>query len=180
MKDDIVIPSTNKGFLSTHIWAAVWLAALWIFKSWCEGYATSIEEYVFPWPICGIYGSYAIMLIILLYNIYTAIYNAREISILRHGEDGFLEKAICYTYGVPFSKRSAEMMFNKVIRIVVVQGSIDRLLDTGRLNLEFITFTSADSKEFYWTIPAIKNPYGRKKEIEESLLLQHEGLLIKK
>lgn len=180
MKSDIVLPSTNKGFLSTHFWAVVWLVAFWIFKCWCEGYATSIEEYFFPWPVFGVYVSYGIMFLILLANIHGAIYGAREVNVLRHGEDGFLEKIIGNSYDFPFSKRTVEVMFNRITRVEVVQGSLDRLLNTGDLNLELITFTSADSKESEWIIPAIKNPYGRKKEIEESSLMDHEGLLIKK
>ncbi|NTU74251.1 PH domain-containing protein [Candidatus Roizmanbacteria bacterium] len=179
MKSDIVLESTNKGFVSMHFWAIVWVAIFWIFKCWCEGYVASIGMYDLPWPVLGIYVSYGVMGLILIINAYMVIYAAREVNIFRHGENGFLEKIICCSYGFPFSKNTNEVIFNRVIEIEVVQGSLDRLLDTGNLNLKLTIFTNADSEETNWIVSAIKHPYIRKEEIERSLA-KHEGLLIKK
>jgi len=179
MKKDIVLASTNKGYLSTHFWTFIWFVAFWIFNSWCEGYIGKIGRYDFPWPQFGYYGSFIWMILAAMYNFYVAIYSARTVNVLQHGADGYLGKIICSGYEVPFSKTVSEKIFNRVIKITVEQESLSRLLNTGNLELEFLTFTNADSKEWSLSIPAIRDPYGRKKEIESSLL-NHEGLLIKK
>lgn len=180
MEKTIVLPSTQKGYVSDYFWGALWFFGLWIFASWgCSQYEGMMDNY-FQYFLAFIGGviAYIVMAIILLSNIHSAIYGTRAVSTFYQDNKGFWNKLSCDTYGFPFSKTNKQVVFDRIIHIDVEQGSICRILNTGTLKVKMITFTNADSREENWNIYAIKNPYDRKAELEEALL-DHEGLMVK-
>ncbi len=179
-KGDIIIKSTNRGYMSMNFWAVLWCVGFYFIARWADLYMEDdyMSYRLFPWPPLCVYGSYVVMGIIAVVNIYTIIYSAKEVGIISYGENGFLEKLSAWSYGFPFSKRTVDLPFNRIIEIEVSQGSIDRLLNTGSLTVKFITFANAETLEKKWTFPAICAPVARKKEIEEAIA-DHEGLLVK-
>ena len=179
-KSDIIIKSTNRGYISMHFWAVLWFVGFYFIARWAEVYMEDdfMRYGLFPWPPLCVYGSYAVMCSLAAVNIYAFIYFAMEVGIISYGKNGFLEKVSCRSYGFPFSKHIKDVPFNRIIDIEVSQGSIDRLLNTGSLTVNLVTFTSADALEKKWEFTAISDPMSRKKEIEEAIA-DHEGLLIK-
>jgi len=185
MKNDIVLPSTNKGYISMHVWSIIWSTVLLRVAAWlvtyidktrdAGGYLSVEREFAFIAMIvlCGI------VVIILICNIVAAIYSARNVVVLSHGNDGFLEKLVVTSYGFPFSINKKQISFNRIVGIEVTQSSIGRILNNGDLALELVTFTNAQTLEESCEISAINDPHGIKSLIEKSLL-GHEGLMIKK
>lgn len=200
--EKITLPATQKGYFSQYFWGLFWFLMFIGTALWFSGYIDYIYKtlnidslkgfdelsystknkyemmYPFPFLHLGMFVSYFISASIVLVNLYTAIYGAREISTFAKGEDGYWGKLFNETYAFPFSKTTKQVVFDRIIGIEVKQSSVCRILNTGTLAVRMITFTNADSKEEKWSIPAIKKPYERKAEIE-AFLLSHEGLKVK-
>lgn len=198
----ITLPATQKGYFSQYFCGLLWLLAFMSAASWCSGYIDYIyktlgvdsfskfNDLAFYtrnkyWMIStppllhfGMYMSYIVAGIIVLVNLYTAVYSTREINTFSKSEGGCWDKVFSETYDFPFSKTTKQAVFDRITDIAVEQSSVSRILNTGTLRVKMITFTNADSKEKEWSVPAVKNPYGRKTELETALL-GHEGLKVR-
>jgi len=178
MADKIILNSTQKGFCSQYLWATIWFIALWVFARWVIKFRESLSICDLPWPQACAYLSVAVMIIIVIGSAHTMIYESREVNTLFKNEEGYWGKILCVKYGFPFSKATSQVIFDRIVSIGIEQGSLDRILNTGSLEITMITFTNANSRKKSWTMPAIKNPYDRKVELEEALM-KHEGLRVK-
>jgi hypothetical protein len=200
MEEKIVLASTQRGFMSRYFWSLIWLVifvglAIWFssqidsiyaaekVSSWKE-FSRNYERWhyasmhPFPWLHIGMYLSWLIAGVIFVCNLCTGLYSARKVNTFYKNKEGHWSKIICESYGFPFNRKAAQAVFDRVIKINIVQASIDRLIGTGTLEIKIATFTNANADTEYWTIPAIKNPYQRKTELEAALL-SHEGLKVK-
>lgn len=198
--EKIVLPSTQKGFVSGYFWSLLWfLALMWaasLFSGHIEliyiklgissfgefgdlSYSTKRGYRMMHPPLlhAGMYVSYIIAGIIVLVNSYMFVYSTREANTIFKEGDHW-GKVLGETYGFPFSRDTKQAVFDRIVDITVEQPSISRILNTGTLKVKMITFTNADSNEQEWTIPAIKSPHERKAELEAALL-GHEGLKVK-
>lgn len=200
MEDKIVLPSTQRGFMSRYFWSLIWLVifiglAIWFSSqiesiyaaekvgSWKEFSRSDARwdyasMYSFPWLHIGMYLSWLIAGIIFLCNLCTGLYNAREVNTFYKTSEGHWGKVVCENYGFPFNKKISQTVFDRVIKIELTQAGIDRLFNTGCLEIEMATFTNATAETTTQAIPAIKNPYQKKADLEAALL-SHEGLKIR-
>ena len=87
-------------------------------------------------------------------------------------------KIVKTEYGFPASKNTEEFRFNRVIDAKVSQGTVQRMLGTGDVTLEVLTYTNADSDKRKWTIPHLENPEKAKEDILKDLP-DYEGLEVK-
>ncbi len=180
MKSDIVLRSMNKGYISMHLWSGIWSIMFVYIAEWLADIGDVTENAdVFFFSAAGLYILCAAVAITLILNLHAAAYGARDVVILSHGNDGFLEKLMITSYGFPFSVNKKQVSFNRIVEIEVDQSSIDRTINMGSLSLKLVTFTNAQAIEESITIYAISNPHEMKGLIEKSLP-GHEGLLIKK
>ncbi|MEA3379215.1 MAG: hypothetical protein U9Q69_06320 [Nanoarchaeota archaeon] len=90
-------------------------------------------------------------------------YKANTKNIIDHG------KIKETTYGFPAKKETTEFGLEKLTRTTVLQGLIDRKLNTGTLSLEIITHTNKGLEKKDWIIPYIKDPEKAKKQVIENL-----------
>lgn len=178
MKNKIVLESSQKGFVSQYFWSIIWLCFLGGLALWVSGFKESADDISFPLLHICMYILYIIMGIIILCTFHTLLYGSREINTFSQNEEGHCYLLSGVTYGFPFSRNLNQVFFDRIIQVDVRQESISRILDTGSLSITMVTFTNADSKNRSWTIPAIKEPYKRKVEIEKTLM-GHEGLRVK-
>lgn len=179
MEKTIVLPSTQKGYMSNYFWGTLWFFGLWIFASWgCGQYEVVDNGFQYFLAFIGGVVAYIAMAIIALSNIDSAVYGTRTVNTFYQNDKGFWSKLSCDSYGFPFSKSNKQVVFDRIIHIDVEQGSICRILNTGTLKVKMITFTNANSQEEDWKIYGIKNPYDRKAELEKALM-EHEGLTVK-
>lgn len=200
MEDKIVLPSTQRGFMSRYFWSLIWLAifvglAIWFssqiesiyaaenVRSWKEFFRGGARwdydsMHPIPWLHMGMYLSWLIAGIIFLYILCTGLYSARAVNTFHKNAEGYWHKLVCESYGFPFGKKTFQTVFDRVIKIELTQSGIDRLFNTGSLEIEMVTFTNATAETTFQTIPAIKNPYQKRTDLEAALL-NHEGLKVK-
>jgi len=178
MKEDIVLPSTQKGFISFYVWSIIWFVGLWFFASWVSGFRETLGRFDFPWPQVCMGISYGIMAIIAFCFFYGIFYSTREIKTLSFGDDGFLHKISRRYYDFPFAKHEDQEVFDRILEIKVHQPSISRSLDVGDLTIKTVTFVNAESHRDSHFISGIVDPWGKKQEIEKATL-PHEGLALK-
>ncbi|MDO8557592.1 MAG: PH domain-containing protein [bacterium] len=195
-----VLRTTQKGYLGLYLAELVWIGILLTGATLLSGYIDSVyaklgvdsfkafeeldflsrfeyeEAVVFSYG--GMVLSYVVIGIIALSGLGTAIYSTKTVTTLHKNSAGRHEKLVSESFGFPFAKETAQVIFDRITDITVRQSGMGRLLNTGDLEITTITFTNAEAKEQKWEIPAIEGPYEKKAEIE-SALVGHEGLLVK-
>lgn len=82
------------------------------------------------------------------------------------------------SYGFPVSKNVQEIKFDRIIGAEVSQSTVDRIVNTGDLKIEALTYTNADSRKKKWTIPHINNPHDAKENVLAGLP-DYTGLEVK-
>lgn len=152
----IELRSTHRGFASQYFWSVFWIVVLTIVNAsilvphaqseeWAKWYR--VQDSVLLAGI-GMWIVYAVVVVIALNTLHTALYRARERNVLTSDAAGnVLGKLTCTTYDFPFSRDIAEVAFDRIIWIIVSQSSIDRLCGTGTLRVRLVTYTNAEASE---------------------------------
>lgn len=123
----------------------------------------------------GLFGSIAMAAAILTFcNLIGTLYRGREVNQI-YLKDG---RVICTAYLFPFEKVVREIHFNRITQADVYRNNFDRLLGTGTLHLELITYTNADSRRKSWVIPYIVDPESARETIM-SAMPDYTGLSVK-
>ena len=136
--------------------------------------------YMSPVPLLhiGILVSYLIVGFILLGNVMTVLYSTRKIIKLSLNKEGNWRKAVTETYHFPFSKQTELVIFDRITEINVNQTGIDRLFNTGSLDMETVTFTNAGTDKQTLYIRAVSNPFDLKNDLESGVPA-HQGVVVR-
>lgn len=194
------LKSTQKGFFSEYLLSALGFIALLLIAFWLSDYINFVYAQLgvsslrgfnaLPYDLWrnyddqiflaygGMYMSYLLNGIIAVTNLFTAFYRSKEVSTFEKNKNGYWSVVGKEVPTFPFGKTTQNAIFDRIIGISVEQPGLASWFDTGTLKVSTIVFTNADSKEKLWTIPAVKEPYRLKEELEKSMR-QHEGLLVK-
>lgn len=198
--EQLELKSTQKGFFSEYLLSAIGFVALLLLAFWLSDYINSVYdelgvssftefdalsinltktyEFLVPLSYGGMYLSYITDGFIALTNLFTAFYRSKEVNTFSRDKNGYWNNILRHTPTFPFGKTTQHAAFDRIIGISVEQPGLTSWFDTGTLKVSTIVFTNADSKEKLWTIPAVKEPYQLKEEIEKSMR-GHDGVLVK-
>ena len=169
VSDRIKLQSTLQGFGSTIFWSIVWAVVLLLVASALSSHIDAADLQKAWWDqshdesafFAGIVMSVLRWAVgfIAVCTLYCVFYGVREENVFSRNQEGNWSRVTCTTYGFPFSRDVRELVFDRIIDIAVNQSSIDRLLNTGTVQITMVTFTNADSKQRNWLFPAIKDPF---------------------
>jgi len=171
-KTQIILQSTSKGFTEDVLWKCLLIVgcAFIYFKVpiWLK---EEVLVTLCQWSL----------ILIAFACVYRIIYifNYENLSkvVLVLDENEKIVEIKTLEIGFPYNKQTENHSCNRILGVTVYQSTINRLLNTGHISLEFTTFVNAgtDTHEFYCY--AIPFPESVKDEIL-ACSPQHDGIKI--
>lgn len=175
---NLTLRSSYRAHLSTYFWLVVWAAAFYGLNQWLAYYLLNNDWGPFDnrevFVPAGYWVSWVAFGVIVLSFLYYVIYSPLRSYGFVGGGKGW-ERGTVVTYSFPFSKNVEEVFFDRIVSVEVFQSSIDRIFDTGTLNLKLVVFTNGEAKEVEWSVVAIENPFNIKSKILAGSP-KHEGV----
>lgn len=107
-------------------------------------------------------GILVVLLLISLFKFLAVFYELKRVTVI----DFVREKITIQSYDFPFEKQIEEKRFNKIVGVDILQKSLDRLVNSGTLYVEYLVLSKNDSKLRGIEIPNVTNPI----KIKEKLL----------
>lgn len=108
-----------------------------------------------------ILGILLLLLIIALYKFFSIFYELKRVTII----DFVRERIVIQSYDFPFEKQIEEKRFNRVVGVDIEQKSIDRLVNSGTMYLEYLVLSKNDSKLRGVEMPNVLNPIKIKEKL---------------
>ncbi len=104
-------------------------------------------------------------------------YDSQEKMIFHLNENGYIKKFEAYDIGFIYKESTHILPCNRITSVSVESSIIDKLLNTGSIDVNFVTFVNSESEEQSWSIRGIKNPHDFKDRIMNASP-DHEGFQV--
>lgn len=179
----LVLKSSQKGYVDTYIFCAVWFVLFVIFNIWGWHYLNTIyakyrissifmidlhdeipvgTEFLAVVAFLGKWVGGIAALVVVFSIAYTAIYSTRRVTALcgkSISEETTAPTITINTWYFFWKENQETEAFDGFVTILVDQGFWDKIFNTGTITLLTIAYMHTKERKQTWVIPAIANPH---------------------